>query len=543
MASLEFSINILTQLNFRSITLHNGPKHKYICKSKTNEKTKAINEQSNEQSNEQDNEQVNQQDNQYVNEKNIVEDSGINANRQIIEQRQNQHISDLRNQYGGTDKEQYDRHYLIYRLEKNREDNIFQEIMQPLVDLYRQEQNIKTIIERDKDVMINTVNYTKIGQYQDNGTDNLKAKTEDSGVNAKKQQITGRLIDLSLMKEDNLCVIDFNINKKLPIEEIDKIRQSIIDNMLPANVALVKTAHGGLHAYCNRNCCLLPSNRNVKVITRDNFDIDIFAQMNKYKIENGQETKELVQNRIVAPNTTIRETKNNVRQIFKYEAINDWDNASHLASLRQILDQWNVDIEMSYQDYIQQQHDRKYGVQINEDGTIDKMNDELALAYIDNLKSLDIHNYLQPINMEVSLLSLFCGLYGIGKNVFINVLCELLAGYSSKNITDIDDFIGRFNTAIENKMLAIANDMKNFGESRISNMDALKSINTESSFMINQKCIPKHEVENVVNIIMVTNNVIPLQIETNDRRYVVSRDISQFNPRDIPLTQAKKDII
>jgi hypothetical protein len=79
------------------------------------------------------------------------------------------------------------------------------------------------------------------------------------------------------MDDDNLCVIDFDINKKLPIEEIDKIRKNIIDNMLPVNVGLVKTAHGGLHAYCNRNSYRLPANHNEKVITRDNFDIDVFA--------------------------------------------------------------------------------------------------------------------------------------------------------------------------------------------------------------------------------------------------------------------------
>ncbi|KAA6356422.1 MAG: hypothetical protein EZS28_048051, partial [Streblomastix strix] len=41
------------------------------------------------------------------------------------------------------------------------------------------------------------------------------------------------------------------------------------------------------------------------------------------------------------------------------------------------------------------------------------MNDELAQACVDGLKNLEIHNYPQPINMEVSLLSIFCGLYGI----------------------------------------------------------------------------------------------------------------------------------
>ncbi|KAA6399539.1 MAG: hypothetical protein EZS28_004928 [Streblomastix strix] len=169
------------------------------------------------------------------------------------------------------------------------------------------------------------------------------------------------------------------------------------------------------------------------------------------------------------------------------------------------------------------------------------------------------------------------GLQGIGKNVFTNVLCELLAGYSSKNITDIDDFVGKFNAAIENMMLAIANEMNNFGESRMSNMDALKSIITEYSFVVNEKYIPKHEVENVVNMILVTNNIFPIKIENNDRRYVIckcdsvhrgdlayftnlcnsfdeyfnnnlfiffmTRDISQFNPRNIPMTYAKKKII
>ncbi|KAA6363967.1 MAG: hypothetical protein EZS28_040506, partial [Streblomastix strix] len=214
------------------------------------------------------------------------------------------------------------------------------------------------------------------------------------------------------MSDDNLCVIDIDIHKDKPIEEIDKIRQNLIDS-LPPNVGLVKTAHGGLHIYCNKNFYQLPSNRNVKVAVTDSYDIDVFAQMTKYKIENGLETKEIVQNRVVAPNTAIRETKNNQRVTLKYEAVNDWENASHLASLREILDKWNIDIEMSYKDYAQQQHDRIYGVQINDEGTIEQMNDELAQACVDGLKNLEIHNYPQPINMEVSLLSIFCGLYGI----------------------------------------------------------------------------------------------------------------------------------
>ncbi|KAA6354622.1 MAG: hypothetical protein EZS28_049851, partial [Streblomastix strix] len=187
-------------------------------------------------------------------------------------------------------------------------------------------------------------------------------------------------------------MVDIDIHKDKLIEEIDKIRQNLIDS-LPPNVGLIKTAHG--------------------VFVTDSFDIEVLDKTTKYKIDNAQETKEKVQNRVVAPNTAIRETKNNQRVTLKYEAINDMQNASHLASLREILDKQNIDIEMSYKDYAQQQHNRICGVQINDDGAIEQMKDELAQACVDGLKNLEIHIYPQPINMEVSLLSIFCGLYGI----------------------------------------------------------------------------------------------------------------------------------
>ncbi|KAA6347773.1 MAG: hypothetical protein EZS28_052006, partial [Streblomastix strix] len=116
-------------------------------------------------------------------------------------------------------------------------------------------------------------------------------------------------------------------------------------------------------------------------------------------------------------------------------------------------------------------------------------NDERVYEYLLNWFAFIVQN----VGKKTETAIILKGLQGIGKNVFTNVLCEILAGYSSKNITDIDDFVGKFNTAIENKMLAIVNEMKNFGDSRMSNMDALKSIITEDSFVINEKYVPKHE--------------------------------------------------
>ncbi|KAA6363535.1 MAG: hypothetical protein EZS28_040938, partial [Streblomastix strix] len=325
--------------NVKSITFEKGLKRKYTRNSKTDDKEKAIIDQMiNEQTTEQINEQTNEQTNEQVIEQTIKQTTEA-SQRQIIEEEYDQRIHDLINSEGDHET-RFANQQLAYRLERTRDDNIYLEIIQQIAELYMQEQDSKTIIERVKDAIINKVNYTKIGQQKGN-----------------KQKITGKLIDFSLMNDGNLC--------------------------------LVKTAHGGLRIQYNINNYRLPSNRNVKVATTD---------------ENGQRTKEIVQNRVVVPNTAVRETKNDQRITIKYEAVNDWENASHLTSLREILDKWNIDIKISYKDYAQQQHDRIYGVQIKDDGTIEQMNDELVQRYVDGLKNLDIHNYPQPINMEVSFL-------------------------------------------------------------------------------------------------------------------------------------------
>ncbi|KAA6378979.1 MAG: hypothetical protein EZS28_025495 [Streblomastix strix] len=103
MASQEFSKDKSNQQsNVKYETLEKGPKRKYTRKSKTNEKAKAmIDQMINEQTNEQINEQTNEQTIQP-------------SKRQIIKEKYDQRISQLRNQYGGTDKEQDEKHYLIF---------------------------------------------------------------------------------------------------------------------------------------------------------------------------------------------------------------------------------------------------------------------------------------------------------------------------------------------------------------------------------------------------------------------------------------------
>ena len=169
------------------------------------------------------------------------------------------------------------------------------------------------------------------------------------------------------------------------------------------------------------------------------------------------------------------------------------------------------------------------------------------------------------------------GLQGIGKNRFTDVISELLAGYSCKNVTEISELTGNFNSIVENQMFIVLNELKNCGDDRMANFNSLKSIITDNTIRINEKNQPRRNSQNVANFIFVTNNAYPVKIETGDRRYVVFQcngkykgqfayfkqfvesfnkefydnlltyfvkyNLNGFEVRNIPMTEAKQDLI
>ena len=224
-----------------------------------------------------------------------------------------------------------------------------------------------------------------------------------------------------------------------------------------------------------------------------------------------------------------------------------------------VLDRYNWDVIAPYMNLIKE--------------VICDNNDE-TYEYILNWISVIVQK--PGFKTEVALV--LKGLQGIGKGTFTDILCELFNGYSSPNVTDITELTGTFNSVVENKMLIILNELKNCGEERGANWNALKSIITENEIRINEKNMARRDGENVANFIFVTNNAFPVKIENGDRRYLVlrangkykgdysyfenlhsllkndnffdnlltffmKRNIVNFNVRQIPMTDAKEDII
>lgn len=169
------------------------------------------------------------------------------------------------------------------------------------------------------------------------------------------------------------------------------------------------------------------------------------------------------------------------------------------------------------------------------------------------------------------------GLQGSGKNSFTNILCDLLKEYATKNITDINEIAGTFNSVIEGKMLLVVNEAKNIVDDKSSNSNPLKSVISDNDFRLNEKYIPSRDAENVANVIIITNNARPIKVENSDRRYLITycngkylknkhyfdsfydkvdkeffdnlltffikRDISGVNIQNIPMTKEKDFMI
>ncbi len=191
---------------------------------------------------------------------------------------------------------------------------------------------------------------------------------------------------------------------------------------------------------------------------------------------------------------------------------------------------------------------------------------------------LNWFSYIMQIpNAKTETAIVIIGEQGTGKNIFTNVLCDLLNRYSNRNITNIDHIIGKFNTSIENMKLIICNELSSAETNKYLNSDALKSVITEKTTTIEEKNLSPRIAENVCNLILVSNNDFPIKLEYGDRRYVVSnssskykgnnayfanlcasfdrefydnlytffmkRDISKFNARIIPQTEARESIL
>ncbi|GET56823.1 poxvirus D5 protein [Rhizophagus irregularis DAOM 181602=DAOM 197198] len=144
--------------------------------------------------------------------------------------------------------------------------------------------------------------------------------------------------------------------------------------------------------------------------------------------------------------------------------------------------------------------------------------------------------------------------------------------------TRLEDVMGRFNAAVRAKKLIILNECDMSGKEWHGANNRLKSLITEPYISIEEKGIDVKVIDDFAGYMIISNHAMPIRIEMGDERfvalnvsakykgnreyfgslvkvlenpdtassfmsYLLSRDLTGFNPRSIPDTQMKRELI
>ena len=205
-----------------------------------------------------------------------------------------------------------------------------------------------------------------------------------------------------------------------------------------------------------------------------------------------------------------------------------------------------------------------------------------------------IAKIIQEPRYKTEVALIIKGKHGSGKNTFFtNIIAHLLGNYAIANMTDMNNVIGPFNNMIEFKKLIVVNEAKASDDPmrKYLDNDRLKTTITDETIDINEKHKPQRISDNVLNLIIVSNNdcvnivdgdrrLLPFTTsnayakpEDNDPQYTeieqrrteyfdrltdeirdsdfyptlytyfMKRDVSKFQARRFPQTKERREII
>lgn len=108
--------------------------------------------------------------------------------------------------------------------------------------------------------------------------------------------------------------------------------------------------------------------------------------------------------------------------------------------------------------------------------------------------------------------------HGVGKGFLAETLLPGLLGKSSVGTVALGDVVGTFNDALVGKTLILIDEVYKNPESTVN---TLKSIQGNKTITLRRKHIPDTTVDNFLNFIMSSNDLLPLPLEREDRRFWV----------------------
>ena len=166
-----------------------------------------------------------------------------------------------------------------------------------------------------------------------------------------------------------------------------------------------------------------------------------------------------------------------------------------------------------------------------------------------------------------------------GKNILTDFIGEKVLGRENFfSTTRLHDVMGRFNGIIRAKKLIVLNECDMTGSEWHGANNQLKGLITEPYVTIEEKGIDTKHINDFAGYMILSNHAMPIRIELGDERFValdvsarykgnrkyftelarltehpdtassfmawlLSRNITDWNPRDVPNTKMKQDLI
>lgn len=203
--------------------------------------------------------------------------------------------------------------------------------------------------------------------------------------------------------------------------------------------------------------------------------------------------------------------------------------------------------------------------------------DQRVFDYIENYVAHIIQKPYQRTDVAI----IVQGEQGVGKDTYFDAVGGILGDeYYHSTEHPENDVFAKFNSLIARKLL-IKFEEADFKTNK-ENQSALKSLITKEKMLLEKKGKDPIRLDNLANIVMTTNNDVPVVLEETDRRfvliqasserrgddefwtrihggkgsklskrtdvcsayhyYLLHKDISTFNPLDRPITQLYRDV-
>tara|TARA_R100000655_G_scaffold109684_2_gene164938 strand:+ start:2953 stop:5178 length:2226 start_codon:yes stop_codon:yes gene_type:complete len=108
---------------------------------------------------------------------------------------------------------------------------------------------------------------------------------------------------------------------------------------------------------------------------------------------------------------------------------------------------------------------------------------------------------------------------GVGKDLLIDFIGNILGKDMIYRTAKLDEIFEKFNGSLKNKLLLQLNEVS--GTDGFSKKENLKDLITTNEININEKNLKPYTLTNYLRLFIFSNNLIPIEIPHDDRRYCV----------------------